>query len=260
MIKLKTLLTEERLHQYDWRKLPIMEHIFNMIDKMAKEQGIDLDNLPKGEERAVVENGIRIIYQYTTLKFNSYDEYLKLVRRIADEWFIRKYVRSKTNITENVNPKTWFEIKNEQDPDGKHHDLRLTCIKCGNSQTCKCSKPKRKFEGLCYDCAGIDYAGDKLTEETGFNEKYFFVGDCRTILDQRTLFNDATEMAQAIENSKPLTKLEFIDKILENSIPKRYKLFRVMLSRNPDDFEFGEGNGFVFAYDYVSYIHYFFTL
>ena len=65
-------------------------------------------------------------------------------------------------------------------------------------------------------------------------------------------------MAQAIENSKPITKIEFIDKIVENSIPKKYKLFKVMLSRNPNDFTFGKGNGFVFAYDTISDIHYFF--
>ncbi len=96
------------------------------------------------------------------------------------------------------------------------------------------------------------------TDNNGFSEKRFFGGDCRTILNTGTLFSDATEMAQAIENSKSLTKMEFIDKIAENSIPKKYKLFRTMLSRNPNDFEFGEGNGFVFAYDTVSDIHYFF--
>ena len=55
--------------------------------------------------------------------------------------------------------KNWAEIRNENDPDGSHHDLRLTCVKCSNTSTCRCSKPKRTFEGLCYDCAGINYKG-----------------------------------------------------------------------------------------------------
>jgi hypothetical protein len=49
--------------------------------------------------------------------------------------------------------KTWGEIRDEQDPGGKGHDLRLTCDVCGNVETCRCSKPKREFHGICYDCA-----------------------------------------------------------------------------------------------------------
>ena len=48
--------------------------------------------------------------------------------------------------------KTWREIEGEQDQDGTKHDLRLVCVVCGNSQTCKCDKPKRVFEGVCMDC------------------------------------------------------------------------------------------------------------
>ena len=58
--------------------------------------------------------------------------------------------------------KTFNQIKNEQDPTGKNHDLRLTCVKCGTSETCKCSKPKRKFEGICYKCSGTDLKGNKI--------------------------------------------------------------------------------------------------
>lgn len=50
--------------------------------------------------------------------------------------------------------KSFKEIRNEQDPDGTKHDLKLVCKKCGNSSTCRCRKPKRMFEGLCDDCAG----------------------------------------------------------------------------------------------------------
>ena len=47
---------------------------------------------------------------------------------------------------------TWQEIQEKEDPGGKNHDLKLTCKKCGNSQTCRCSKPKREFSGICPDC------------------------------------------------------------------------------------------------------------
>lgn len=49
---------------------------------------------------------------------------------------------------------TWTEIQNKEDPKGLNHDLRLTCVACGNSQTCRCSKPKRLFEGICPSCEG----------------------------------------------------------------------------------------------------------
>ena len=58
--------------------------------------------------------------------------------------------------------KTWFEIRNEQDPKGINHDLTMECIQCNNTVTCRCMKPKRLFKGLCNDCAGIDGHGNKI--------------------------------------------------------------------------------------------------
>lgn len=49
--------------------------------------------------------------------------------------------------------KTWQQIRDEEDPDGKKHDLRLKCSQCDNTSTCRCSTPKRKFIGLCDKCA-----------------------------------------------------------------------------------------------------------
>lgn len=49
--------------------------------------------------------------------------------------------------------KTWKQIREEEDPTGKNHDLTLKCSECGASETCKCSKPKRTFEGICHKCA-----------------------------------------------------------------------------------------------------------
>lgn len=53
---------------------------------------------------------------------------------------------------------TWNEIKNREDPNGKNHDLRLICVKCGNSCTCRCSKPKREFKGICDECINTAWA------------------------------------------------------------------------------------------------------
>lgn len=52
-----------------------------------------------------------------------------------------------------MTPRTFQEIRNQYDPDGTKHDLTLKCIKCGTTQTCRCSKPKRKMEGICDECA-----------------------------------------------------------------------------------------------------------
>jgi hypothetical protein len=61
-----------------------------------------------------------------------------------------------------IEERTFFDIRNEEDPNGTNHDLRLICTKCGVTETCKCSKPKRKFYGVCHGCAGIGYNGEKL--------------------------------------------------------------------------------------------------
>jgi hypothetical protein len=55
--------------------------------------------------------------------------------------------------SENINYKTFKQIRDELDPDGKKHDLTLHCIKCNTTETCKCSKPKRKFDGICPECS-----------------------------------------------------------------------------------------------------------
>ncbi len=49
--------------------------------------------------------------------------------------------------------KTFQEIRNELDPDGTKHDLTLHCVKCGTTETCRCSKPKRKVDGVCDECS-----------------------------------------------------------------------------------------------------------
>ena len=100
---------------------------------------------------------------------------------------------------------------------------------------------------------------NELNEIYGFNEKYFFVGDCSGVLTNGcNLFSDLMDMSYQVEHSKPLDKIEFANKIMENSIPKQYRLFKMTLRKNPDAFKFGEGDGFVFAFD--GDYHYFFTL
>ena len=48
---------------------------------------------------------------------------------------------------------TWEEIRTKEDPNGKNHDLRLICTICEGISTCRCSKPKREFRGICPLCA-----------------------------------------------------------------------------------------------------------
>lgn len=50
--------------------------------------------------------------------------------------------------------KSFRELRNEHDPDGTKHDMTMQCVKCGTTESCRCSKPKRMFKGLCDKCAG----------------------------------------------------------------------------------------------------------
>lgn len=59
-------------------------------------------------------------------------------------------IKLKQLLTESL--KSFSQIRDELDPDGSKHDLTLTCGKCGNTQTCRCSKPKRKVTGICDSC------------------------------------------------------------------------------------------------------------
>jgi len=59
--------------------------------------------------------------------------------------------------------KSWDEIRKEEDPTGKKHDLCLVCTKCGNKETCKCSQPKRTFYGVCPECTEKNV--EELTNE-----------------------------------------------------------------------------------------------
>lgn len=60
---------------------------------------------------------------------------------------------------------TFTEIRNQHDPDGKHHDLRMECAKCGNVETCKCSKPKRTFKGICNKCSTKVAVNETISSE-----------------------------------------------------------------------------------------------
>lgn len=48
---------------------------------------------------------------------------------------------------------TFAEIRKKYDPDGTKHDLKLTCVKCGTTHTCRCGTPKRTFKGICDACS-----------------------------------------------------------------------------------------------------------
>ena len=61
--------------------------------------------------------------------------------------------------------KTFGQIRDEGGPEHTHH-WRLTCVKCGGQETCKCSEPKVNASGICYYCCekeGIDFlTGEKI--------------------------------------------------------------------------------------------------
>lgn len=61
---------------------------------------------------------------------------------------------------------TFRQVMERVDPKGDQHHLRLTCVKCGNVQTCRCSAPKQDRQGICMDCCdreGIDWETGKST-------------------------------------------------------------------------------------------------
>lgn len=97
MIKLKTLLTEsgERM-EHDWRLLPRIIFWMDAIERHKKETNY----VPASdkEEREFVEQFLR--YNIRNFMKNSflYDtaNIEKEIQRIADEYFMRKYIRSKS--------------------------------------------------------------------------------------------------------------------------------------------------------------------
>jgi len=66
--------------------------------------------------------------------------------------------------TESV--KTFREITTEYDERGDHHHIRLTCVKCGNTQTCRCREPKVEVQGICQNCEEASFEADVVLEET----------------------------------------------------------------------------------------------
>ena len=48
---------------------------------------------------------------------------------------------------------TFAQLHEEYSKRGQHHCLRLTCVKCGDIETCRCSTPKMSLDGVCNQCA-----------------------------------------------------------------------------------------------------------
>jgi len=65
---------------------------------------------------------------------------------------IKKYKKVESSET----PKTWREIEAEYDEKYgiNHHRLRLECVRCGGTMTCRCSTPKTLEKGICWYCTG----------------------------------------------------------------------------------------------------------
>jgi DNA-directed RNA polymerase subunit RPC12/RpoP len=50
------------------------------------------------------------------------------------------------------NKRTFRMIRAALDDNEHRHHLRLTCCKCGGSETCRCSAPKTNYMGICERC------------------------------------------------------------------------------------------------------------
>jgi hypothetical protein len=59
--------------------------------------------------------------------------------------------------------KTFNQIRDAQGPGHTHH-LRLHCVVCGTTETCRCSAPKEDFDGICWYCE--EKAAGRDPEET----------------------------------------------------------------------------------------------
>lgn len=70
-----------------------------------------------------------------------------------------------------------------------------------------------------------------------------------------SIFSDATEMAQAVENSNPITIQKFWDNVdlFETS------RLRKLIEKYPNRFDFGENENLIWAHDNNTDIHYFFV-
>lgn len=87
-------------------------------------------------------------------------------------------------------------------------------------------------------------------------DKRPFRGDCVGILDSGDdLFADATNMAQVVEQSTPITYEQFL--VLAD-ITGTSPLFKLNLRTKPDQFSFAQYKDMVWAYDEHLDVHYFF--
>jgi len=88
------------------------------------------------------------------------------------------------------------------------------------------------------------------------DDKKQYVGNCKTILDtDSSLFGDATEMAQAIDNSSTISHGDFVRQVNLTGVDRMLKLY---LRREPDRLTYGKHDNLVWVYDDKSDTHYFF--
>ena len=86
--------------------------------------------------------------------------------------------------------------------------------------------------------------------------KASYIGDCKSIIDTCDIFSNATEMAQSIENSEPMTYNEFISSVNFHNAPR---MFVLNLRKNPDWFTFGKHKNLIWAYCSEKDTHFFFV-
>ena len=78
-------------------------------------------------------------------------------------------------------PKSFREIEREAEEDGEHHHYRYHCVKCGTTETCRCSAPKTDINGICPLCeVGLPVDGRDRTnhEDTDMEEHVWRCVEC----------------------------------------------------------------------------------
>jgi hypothetical protein len=89
-----------------------------------------------------------------------------------------------------------------------------------------------------------------------FSKDASFVGTCISILDDRPdIFDDATQMAFAVENADKISYVEFDISINDFGLPR---LIKLKLRKHPNKLEYSKYKDIYILYDVETDIHYFF--
>ena len=150
--------------------LSFMDNIKNLVDNPNMPKGI-IDDLEKMMRRKLSSTALNFLHSnfvrrtrslrspadiyrvFKELIFKSsfMDAYEKAKQRLKPEMTKRAFEQN--IMVSGIPMKTWDAIEQEYEEQGRHHCLYLNCVICGNHQTCRCSTPKDRRDGVCRDCA-----------------------------------------------------------------------------------------------------------